>query len=158
MERDVSPDEQPRNCTNARTRLARRWAFSSGRRPFGEPAEVRSAGVHRKRARVLAHPNAGRLGRDDPVRTDTSSPHKTTERNRHRTRTATDRPERTELPTITGPHPGYDPDGALDHWYFRCEGCGLESTDERLCEGCWRCGAECEEDNGSEREVGDDRG
>lgn len=42
---------------------------------------------------------------------------------------------------ITGPHDGRDQDGELDHRYWRCERCGLESTDPQLREGCFRCGA-----------------
>ena len=41
---------------------------------------------------------------------------------------------------ITGPHHGYDRDGRLDHRYWRCEQCGLETTDPHLREGCFRCG------------------
>jgi hypothetical protein len=40
---------------------------------------------------------------------------------------------------ITGPHDGRDSDGDLDHRYWRCERCGLETTDPRLREGCFRC-------------------
>ena len=40
---------------------------------------------------------------------------------------------------ITGPHAGYDRFGRLDHVYWRCERCGLESTDGSLRDGCWRC-------------------
>lgn len=74
------------------------------------------------------------------MRTDTRNPHKTTDRNRQPTETTADTPE------ITGPHAGYDPDGALDHRYYRCERCGLESTDPRLQAGCFRCGAGEERD------------
>jgi hypothetical protein len=88
---------------------------------------------------------------DSPVRTDTRSPHKTTDRNRHSTETISD------SPGISGPHVGRDCDGALDHRYYRCERCGLESTDPRLQEGCWRCGAGRERD-GDDREEGDCRG
>lgn len=42
---------------------------------------------------------------------------------------------------VTGPHDGLDEYGRLDHRYWRCERCGLESTDASLAEGCWRCGA-----------------
>ena len=31
-------------------------------------------------------------------------------------------------------------DGELDHRYWRCQRCGLETTDPRLREGCFRCG------------------
>ena len=40
---------------------------------------------------------------------------------------------------ITGPHVGYDREGNPDHYYWRCERCGLESTDPRIREGCFRC-------------------
>ncbi|MWG36000.1 hypothetical protein [Halomarina oriensis] len=40
---------------------------------------------------------------------------------------------------VTGPHAGYDRYGHLDHYYYRCERCGLESTDATLVEGCPRC-------------------
>ena len=46
-------------------------------------------------------------------------------------------PERS--PPVTGPHAGYDRYGRLDHYYYRCERCGLESTDSTLADGCWRC-------------------
>jgi hypothetical protein len=42
--------------------------------------------------------------------------------------------------TVTGPHDGRDSDGELDHRYWRCQRCGLETTDPRLREGCFRCG------------------
>ena len=42
---------------------------------------------------------------------------------------------------VTGPHHGYDRDGRLDHRYWRCERCGLETTDPRIRKGCFRCGA-----------------
>ncbi|MFC5969951.1 hypothetical protein ACFPYI_01270 [Halomarina salina] len=45
-------------------------------------------------------------------------------------------------PRITGPHAGYDRYGRLDHYFYRCERCGLESTDASLADGCWRCEAE----------------
>ncbi|WP_254537857.1 hypothetical protein [Halomarina litorea] len=40
---------------------------------------------------------------------------------------------------VTGPHAGYDRHGRLDHYYWRCERCGLEATDHTLESGCWRC-------------------
>lgn len=83
------------------------------------------------------------------MRTDTSNPHKTTARNRQSTETTTDTPE------ITGPHEGRDRDGTLDHHYYRCERCGLESTDPRLREGCFRCGGSGTNDR---EDVGDGRG
>ena len=86
---------------------------------------------------------------DSPVGTDTRSQHKTTERNRQSTNTTTD------SPVITGPHVGFDRDGHPDHQYFRCERCGLESTDPRLQEGCFRC--EVNVRDGPE-EVGTDDG
>lgn len=42
-------------------------------------------------------------------------------------------------PAVTGPHAGLDRYGHLDHRYYRCERCGLESTDPALVRGCWRC-------------------
>lgn len=41
---------------------------------------------------------------------------------------------------VTGPHAGYDRYGRLDHYYYRCDRCGLESTDAGLRAGCPRCG------------------
>lgn len=42
---------------------------------------------------------------------------------------------------ITGPHDGFDKHGRLDHRYWRCERCGLETTSRQLADdGCWRCG------------------
>lgn len=52
--------------------------------------------------------------------------------------------ERTDSPNrrrVTGPHAGYDRRGRIDHLYWRCERCGLESTDAALREDCFRCGA-----------------
>ena len=72
--------------------------------------------------------------------TDTRSYHKTTERNRQSTETTADSPD------ISGPYVGFDRDGQPDHRYFRCERCGLESTDPRLQEGCFRCGGNGEDD------------
>ncbi|MFC6963457.1 hypothetical protein [Halocatena marina] len=43
---------------------------------------------------------------------------------------------------ITGPHAGYDKYGRLDHYYWRCERCGLEVTTSKLARGCWRCATE----------------
>ncbi|MFC6941593.1 hypothetical protein ACFQE8_16725 [Salinirubellus sp. GCM10025818] len=43
-------------------------------------------------------------------------------------------------PHVTGPHAGYDRYGRFDHYYYRCERCGLESTDPALVRGCPRCG------------------
>ncbi len=42
-------------------------------------------------------------------------------------------------PTVTGPHAGFDRYGRFDHLYYRCERCGLESTDPALARGCPRC-------------------
>ncbi|WP_276280271.1 hypothetical protein [Halorussus caseinilyticus] len=54
---------------------------------------------------------------------------------------ATDTPRLQESTgSVTGPHDGRDSDGELDHRYWRCERCGLETTDSRLREGCFRCG------------------
>ena len=47
-------------------------------------------------------------------------------------------------PPVSGPHAGYDRYGRLDHYYYRCERCGLESTDASLADGCWRCEGEGE--------------
>ncbi|UPW01939.1 hypothetical protein M0R88_07535 [Halorussus gelatinilyticus] len=58
--------------------------------------------------------------------------------------------------TVTGPHVGRDSDGDLDHRYWRCERCGLETTDRRLREGCFRCGGRVrdEEPGGEEKRDG----
>lgn len=53
---------------------------------------------------------------------------------------------------ITGPHDGLDADGHLDHHYWRCERCGLESTDTRMQAGCFRCGAGQDDSNASRDE------
>ncbi|WP_253512064.1 MULTISPECIES: hypothetical protein [Halorussus] len=42
---------------------------------------------------------------------------------------------------MTGPHRGSDRAGEYDHCYWRCERCGLETTDPRIREGCFRCEA-----------------
>lgn len=55
---------------------------------------------------------------------------------------ATDTPRSQEsTETVTGPHDGADRAGRLDHRYWRCRRCGLERTDPRLREGCFRCGS-----------------
>ncbi|WP_254543836.1 hypothetical protein [Halomarina pelagica] len=43
------------------------------------------------------------------------------------------------VPPVSGPHAGYDRYGRLDHYYWRCERCGLEATDPTLERGCPRC-------------------
>jgi len=61
--------------------------------------------------------------------------------------------------SVTGPHDGRDSDGDLDHHYWRCERCGLETTDPRLREGCFRCGERTNDERApakSEREGADD--
>jgi hypothetical protein len=40
---------------------------------------------------------------------------------------------------VTGPHAGLDRYGRFDHRYYRCERCGLESTDPALLRGCPSC-------------------
>lgn len=95
---------------------------------------------------MLAHPSAGRLRRDNPVDTDTSEYHKTTVPTRPKT--TDQRPNDQRSTDVSGPHEGYDPDGDLDHRFFRCERCGLESTDARLREGCWRCADERGKEDG----------
>jgi rubrerythrin len=42
-------------------------------------------------------------------------------------------------PEVSGPHPGYDRYGRLDHYYYRCERCGHETTNPDLRRGCPRC-------------------
>jgi rubrerythrin len=41
---------------------------------------------------------------------------------------------------ITGPFPGYDRYGRLDHYYYRCACCGLEAVGSTMRRGCPRCG------------------
>ena len=65
------------------------------------------------------------------------------------TRTSSDDDRPTSVgrdPAVTGPHAGLDRYGRLDHRYYRCERCGLESTDPALARGCWRCRDASEEE------------
>lgn len=55
---------------------------------------------------------------------------------------------------ITGPHAGYDMYGRLDHYYWRCERCGLEATTSKLARGCWLC-ANDDEDRDENESEGD---
>jgi hypothetical protein len=69
-------------------------------------------------------------------------------------------PPQESTETVTGPHDGRDSDGELDHRYWRCERCGLETTDPRLREGCFRCGGRANDEGvGSEGDesAGDER-
>ncbi|MFC6836060.1 hypothetical protein [Halomarina ordinaria] len=50
--------------------------------------------------------------------------------------------DRERRPAVSGPHPGYDRYGRLDHYYWRCERCGLEATDAALERRCPRCGGD----------------
>ncbi len=61
--------------------------------------------------------------------------------------------------TVTGPHVGRDSDGEPDHRYWRCERCGLETTDKRLREECFRCGGRATDETGrgDEQRGGDER-
>lgn len=43
--------------------------------------------------------------------------------------------------SVSGPYVAWD--RQMDSYrYWKCEQCGIESTDERLKRGCWRCGGE----------------
>lgn len=59
--------------------------------------------------------------------------------------------------TVTGPHDGRGSDGELDHRYWRCERCGLETTDSRLSEGCFRCDEREAGERESDEREGDGR-
>ena len=37
---------------------------------------------------------------------------------------------------ITGPHPGVDKYGRIDHYYYRCARCGVESVDKADLRRC----------------------
>lgn len=37
---------------------------------------------------------------------------------------------------LTGPHPGEDKYGRIDHYYWRCERCGAESVDKNDLRWC----------------------
>ena len=37
---------------------------------------------------------------------------------------------------ITGPHPGVDKYGRIDHYFYRCERCGAESVDKDNLRWC----------------------
>lgn len=55
-------------------------------------------------------------------------------------KTVTQPQESTAIQAITGPHIGFDRRGQLDHAYYRCEQCGLETTDPTVADtGCFRC-------------------
>lgn len=58
--------------------------------------------------------------------------------------------------TVTGPHDGRDSDGELDHRYWRCERCGLETTDPRIRKGCFRCGGELKDGGAPDEELKDE--
>ncbi len=54
-------------------------------------------------------------------------------------RTGPELPTRDTSENITGPHTGRD-SSSEPYRYWRCETCGLETTDETLeSDGCWRC-------------------
>jgi hypothetical protein len=40
---------------------------------------------------------------------------------------------------VTGPHAGRNRYGRVDHYFWRCETCGLEATAPGLRDGCPRC-------------------
>jgi len=52
----------------------------------------------------------------------------------------TDRPTQEGIAEtrIAGPFAGYDQYGRFDHYYYRCEDCGAESTREEDLESCCR--------------------
>lgn len=56
---------------------------------------------------------------------------------------------------VTGPHVGRDSRGRFDHRFWRCERCGLETTDPRLQYGCFRCGDRSAADDGSAPDADD---
>ena len=37
---------------------------------------------------------------------------------------------------ITGPHPGEDQYGRIDHYFYRCTECGVESVDKQDLRWC----------------------
>ncbi|WP_276257827.1 hypothetical protein [Haloglomus litoreum] len=41
-------------------------------------------------------------------------------------------------PAVSGPHAGHDRYGRFDYRYWRCEACGLETTQD-ISDGCPRC-------------------
>ena len=45
--------------------------------------------------------------------------------------------------TISGPHEAQNAYGEIYH-FWRCERCGVETTDESIRFGCFRCGADTE--------------
>lgn len=48
---------------------------------------------------------------------------------------------KTDAKTITGPHAAQDAQGDVYH-YYRCEACGVETTDASIRSGCFRCGGD----------------
>jgi rubrerythrin len=52
-----------------------------------------------------------------------------------------DRSHDRQVDTITGPHTGRDRYGRVDHYFWRCVNCGLETTDPDVRDGCPRCAA-----------------
>ena len=54
-------------------------------------------------------------------------------------RTQTTGQERIDAETITGPHIAQDASGDT-YAFWRCEECGVETTDASIRDGCFRCG------------------
>ena len=55
---------------------------------------------------------------------------------------ASRRQERIGAEEISGPHDAHDLQGHF-YAYFRCEACGLETTDSSIRrDGCFRCGGD----------------
>ena len=40
---------------------------------------------------------------------------------------------------VTGPHVGRDQHGRVDHIYWKCARCGMETCDAAVRESCWGC-------------------
>lgn len=51
-------------------------------------------------------------------------------------------------PAVSGPHAGYDRYGRFDYRYWRCEACGLETTQD-ISDGCPRCPAAARDAEGT---------
>lgn len=78
-----------------------------------------------------------RAGPPEEYRRDTASCHDTASR----TADCEDTdpvPAEGRDPAVSGPHAGHDRYGRFDYRYWRCEACGLETTQD-ISDGCPRC-------------------
>jgi rubrerythrin len=55
-------------------------------------------------------------------------------------------------PAVSGPHGGHDRYGRFDYRYWRCEACGLETTQD-ISDGCPRCARVARRARGNEDDA-----